>query len=274
MRRILPAFALTAVALAASAENMYMPDASDLWWNPSESGWGVNLSQQGTVLFVTFFLYDSGGRAHWYVAPDMDGSSLNTPTDRPVVFSGPLYETAGPTSIASFKPSQVAARQVGTASFDYRRPTGGFLTFTIDGTSTTKPVQRQTWRANDISGTYNVNRVMRPSSCPGIPNVSVNENLGEMTVAQSGGSATIETRPVPGSSGLSCSYPGTYTQSGRMGSLVGTYSCSDGSAGSFTMSEIQASPYGFSAKLNASVSGCGRYGHIGGVRTVASEAAS
>jgi hypothetical protein len=276
MRRILAVSLLAASALAADAENMYMPDASDLWWNPNESGWGVNLVQQGTVVFATFFLYDSGGRAHWYVAPDMDSTFLNIPTDRPVDFFGALYETSGPTSIASFNPSLVAVRQVGTATFDYRRPYGGSFSFTIDGVSTTKQVERQTWRASDIAGTYNVNRVMRPFNCPGVPEASVNENLGEMTVAQSSGSVTIQTRPVPGSAGLSCSYPGTYTQSGRMGSLAGTFTCSDGTAGAFSMSEIQASPYSFSARLSASVSGtgCTRYGHIGGVRTVASEAAS
>src|SRR5215831_3630119 len=33
------------------------PNFSDLWWNPAESGWGVNLQQQGNILFATWFTY-------------------------------------------------------------------------------------------------------------------------------------------------------------------------------------------------------------------------
>jgi len=226
VRRLLALSILAASSFVARAENWYMPDASDLWWNPNESGWGVNLVEQGTVLFATLFVYDANGRAHWYVSPGMETSSLNTPTDQPVTFAGMLYETTGPVAAANFNPAQVVGRQVGTASFDYRRPNAGILTYVIDGLTTSKQVQRQTWRASDISGTYNVSRVLRPGLCPGMPDVSVNENLGEMTVTQSGPSVTIETRTPPGAAPLSCSYSGTYTQSGRMGSISGTYTCS------------------------------------------------
>jgi hypothetical protein len=29
----------------------------DMWWNPAESGWGVNLTHQGDILFATLFTY-------------------------------------------------------------------------------------------------------------------------------------------------------------------------------------------------------------------------
>ena len=36
-------------------------DYSDLWWNPSESGWGFNIIQHGTgVLFCVMFTYGPG----------------------------------------------------------------------------------------------------------------------------------------------------------------------------------------------------------------------
>ena len=38
---------------------------NDLGWAPNESGWGISVAQQGSTLFLTFFIYDAvaGGRA-------------------------------------------------------------------------------------------------------------------------------------------------------------------------------------------------------------------
>ena len=33
-----------------------------LWWNPAESGWGVNFNHQGNILFGTLFTYDAAAR--------------------------------------------------------------------------------------------------------------------------------------------------------------------------------------------------------------------
>jgi len=44
-------------ALAADAA-----DPSDLWWNPSESGWGMQLVRGGEVTFATLFVYDAASR--------------------------------------------------------------------------------------------------------------------------------------------------------------------------------------------------------------------
>src|SRR5512143_3396453 len=44
---------------------------TDLWWNSpagSESGWGVNMSQQGTTLFMTFYVYGQDARPTWIFA--------------------------------------------------------------------------------------------------------------------------------------------------------------------------------------------------------------
>ena len=43
----------------------------DLWWNPAESGWGINLAHQGDILFATWFTYRAGGRGQWLVASDV-----------------------------------------------------------------------------------------------------------------------------------------------------------------------------------------------------------
>src|SRR5215471_2470433 len=70
-------------ALAQGAGNF-----TDLWWNPSESGWGINLNHQANTIFATWFSYSSANKASWYVMSDMarqaDGS-----------FTGAIYQTSG-----------------------------------------------------------------------------------------------------------------------------------------------------------------------------------
>jgi hypothetical protein len=62
---------------------------TDLWWaGPSESGWGVNLSHQGSIIFATWFTYGFGGFNTWF-------SSTLTPT-APGRYEGILYRTSGP----------------------------------------------------------------------------------------------------------------------------------------------------------------------------------
>src|SRR6185503_2991216 len=44
----------------------------DMWWKSpagSESGWGVNLTHQGDVIFATWSTYDANGRSLWLVMP-------------------------------------------------------------------------------------------------------------------------------------------------------------------------------------------------------------
>src|SRR5437588_7218298 len=44
-------------------------EITDMWWNPAESGWGVNIILQNSVVFATFFVYDANHNPVWYTAP-------------------------------------------------------------------------------------------------------------------------------------------------------------------------------------------------------------
>jgi hypothetical protein len=55
-RRLLTRLA-TAALLTFASHTARAVDYTDLWWVPAESGWGVNLVQSDTVLFVTFIIY-------------------------------------------------------------------------------------------------------------------------------------------------------------------------------------------------------------------------
>jgi hypothetical protein len=262
---------LMLVALLApcvdAAVSYYQPDASDMWWNPSESGWGVNVVVEQDVMFATLFVYGADGRARWYVAPDMRTSGA--PADVPQDFVGRLYETTGPMlTNAPFNPGAVGVRDVGEARFEYVRPSGGYFSYSVDGVSVSKQVRRQTWRSADITGEFFLNRVLRTHLCGG-PNTGREPSVDEpgiMTVTQSADAVRIDVRPVAPSS-LSCTYTGTASQEGRMASVTGTYSCSDGSSGPFSLSEIQVSNWGFMGLVRMNVRGCNMSGPFGGART-------
>ena len=106
-----------------------------LWWRESESGWGVNLAQQGEKVFATWFTYDGSGNGLWLVMSDGRLQGNNT-------YSGALYRTTGPAFSAPFDASRVTYAQVGTATFSFADANNGTVTATINGTSVTKPITR------------------------------------------------------------------------------------------------------------------------------------
>ncbi len=70
-----------AIAAALAAASLSSPVASaatvpvnigsqytDLWWNPQENGWGMNVVQQGETAFITLFVYGPDDKPTWYVA--------------------------------------------------------------------------------------------------------------------------------------------------------------------------------------------------------------
>ena len=66
---------------------------NDLWWIPSESGWGTNIAQQGDTLFMTFFVYGTDSKPTWFVA---QLARTGTSAAGQPVFTGKTYVTTGP----------------------------------------------------------------------------------------------------------------------------------------------------------------------------------
>jgi hypothetical protein len=265
MRRFLAVLALCA-PLPAWCASSFTPDVSDLWWNPAESGWGLNLIEQSNVLFGTFFVYASDGHARWYVASNLTSSGASG--DRSQVFRGDLYESTGPVVLSMpFDPASVVRRRVGDATLQYTAPNTISLAYTVDGLATTKTLQRQTWAANDITGRFgNVVRALRGVSSGGIcvPG-PMYDYLGTMVVTASGSRVTVKLGTTSG-----CDYIGEYSQAGRMSTLSGTFACTSGGTagtGTFTLSEIEVGAHGFMARLEQNTPGCQLTGHLGAART-------
>ena len=107
----------------------------DLWWNPNESGWGVNLTHQDDTLFATLFTYDANGQPMWYVMSEgVKGAGAS--------FSGALFRTTGPAfNAAPWTP--ITPFQVGTMSFNFTDGNTGTMTYNVGGVQVTKSIQRQ-----------------------------------------------------------------------------------------------------------------------------------
>ena len=126
----------------AVSERAGLGHYQDLWWNPAESGWGINLTQQGDVIFATLFTYDAAGKGLWLVLPagtrQSDGS-----------YSGDLYRTTGPAFNAAPWRAIGAANitRVGTMQLRFSNGTSGTLGYSYNGVTVVKAITRQEFSA-------------------------------------------------------------------------------------------------------------------------------
>jgi hypothetical protein len=127
-----------AACRSVTASRTSLTNYTDLWWNPNESGWGINVAQQGDVIFATLFTYDAAGRGMWYVlsgAPrQSDGS-----------FAGDLFRTTGPAfNAAPWTPIGASnVTRVGTMQLRFANGESGTLTYSVNGTTVQKSIVRQ-----------------------------------------------------------------------------------------------------------------------------------
>lgn len=107
----------------------------DIWWNPNESGWGLNIIHQDDVISVGLYTYDASGRDAWYLmAPGTRQTGTST-------YAGPLKRVTGPV----FNAIPWTATQettVGNLSINFTNGNQGTLTYTINGQQVVKTIQR------------------------------------------------------------------------------------------------------------------------------------
>lgn len=260
MRRFVAAVVLSIASLVpgqVNAANTWGTDLSDLWWNPNESGWGAHIAHQGEIIFMTLYVYGPDSRVKWYSASGMasQGGSFT--------FTGPLYETTGPyLGAGNFDPTSVNRREVGTATLVFQEVNRATLTYSVDGVNVSKSIERNTFRNNDLSGSYLGAAIGTSTGCGA--NSGDFSDPAPLVVGQTGSNISIVASI---SSTFSCTYSGTYTQSGRMGSIAGSLSCTNGAHGTFQAFEIEAGHQAFSLRYSADYGGgCTETGRIGGLK--------
>jgi hypothetical protein len=109
---------------------------SDIWWNPSESGWGVTIADHETNLFAVWYTYDTDGAPLWF---SVSGGTFNASR---TTFTGDLYRSTGPSYAGNFDPNAVVRTRVGTASFQFTPGGSATVTWNVGSVIVTKQIQR------------------------------------------------------------------------------------------------------------------------------------
>jgi hypothetical protein len=125
-------------AVAPRNGNVPRTNYSDLWFNPQESGWGLNIQQHPSdKIFATWFVYGLDNRPMWYVIPDGQWTSDHE-------YTGTIYRTRGPFfEDTVFDPGLVSVIPAGTGKLTFNKYNAAVFTYTIDGVNGQKAVVRQ-----------------------------------------------------------------------------------------------------------------------------------
>ena len=130
-------FACALAATAASAQVTPAANFTDMWWNPAESGWGINFTQHAATnkAFVVWYTYDpreaetttpesTDFKPMWVVLPDSTWTS-------PTTMTGAVYVTNGTPFSQAWNPAAFSAQQVGTFTFSFTDASNGVFTWNI-----------------------------------------------------------------------------------------------------------------------------------------------
>lgn len=131
------------LALASATAASQPASYEGLWWNApagSESGWGLNFEQQGSVIFVTWFTYAASGQPWWW--------SCTATQTSPNTYSGSVIETRGPPfDSIPFDPNLVSRANVGSATLTFSDSNNGSFAYQIGAISQVKSITREVYAA-------------------------------------------------------------------------------------------------------------------------------
>ena len=244
---------LCLAAAAPASASSTLTNFSDLWWTPAESGWGLNVTQQADVMFLTFYVYGSNGQPTWYTALVVD---QGLQTDGSTLFSGNLYQSSGPWFGGPYNPSLVNTSHVGSASFRGTSTTAATLTYVVGNVTVVKQIERFLLRTDNFAGNYLGGTSDITSNCALASNNGFrSEESGAFTVAHIG--SVMEIRSP------ACTYTGSHQQQGQVSRFDGSYTCTNGAFGTVSFFDLRIEPGGITGRYAGNGSSCDFSGNIG-----------
>jgi hypothetical protein len=201
-------------------------DYKDIWWNASQSGMGLNLSQVGNTVFGAWYFYaDSGQPTFLTFSGEIQNNRL----------SGALYRNTGPAPSSNYDASRVQSSAVGSAVmvFSANDPHLARFEYAFEGKTGAIDLQRFSFVDNapslnkDFDGmVYGIN------ASSGI--------LAHFNFSLGGGKFKLTREITAGS----CVFEGTYVPQSEAVSARGSYRCTDLSAGTFVAPRLRVTPEG------------------------------
>lgn len=139
-RRALQPLPLSATPLVCNFTTEPRTNATnftDLWWNPSESGWGLSIINQGNLIFLAWYTYANDMQPQWLTSvltKQADGS-----------YSGRLNRTETGTPYTTPPTGNVTpfpVPEVGDVTLNFSNGETGTLGYVVDGVTQSKAIQR------------------------------------------------------------------------------------------------------------------------------------
>jgi hypothetical protein len=254
--------AIHAVPVSATA---YSSDQSDLWWNPNESGWGIQFVQRGALIFATMFVYAQNGTPTWYTALLSPTAADSDEKASALAWSGDLAANGG-TWFGAPNWTPATATKVGTMRWTANDVTSGTLTYSVNGMQVTKQLVREYIVTDDFSGTYVGGLHDTVTGCTDPTNNISADDFATITIAQSASNVSITL--VTQRTGLNCTFSGPLTQAGRFGGATGTFACAGKATTSGSLSGIAVGIDSIVAhfKDDNPSNGCSSNGYFAGSR--------
>jgi hypothetical protein len=218
---------------------------SDLWSNPQEPGWGVNVVQQSETAFVTLFVYGPDGKPTWYVASD---AHVIAYAGSFPLFRGTLYRTEGSWIGAPWQPGRVTSAgevQLEVLAHDRMR-----VHYTADGVTGNKEVRRFSFQQPVEFAHYVAQYNLRQARA-GQPFGTL--YLQADTTLHLDSESGQGLMRVDDHLGRRCDYRGPYRQTGKLIRFAGGFTCSSGDAlaGTFEINDLEVTANGFTGYLRA-----------------------
>jgi hypothetical protein len=256
------AFVFSALAtIGTAAATSANTDVTDIWWNALKAGTGYQFVNVGATVFATGYVYGANRQPFWASA------ELARAPGNSVTYTGPLYVNTGP-YYGGASDQTVTQRLAGTMTFVLTSVSTGDLDYTIDGTNVSMPLTRFPFGLDGYNGVYRSVMTITVTNCSDPTGNFTGTRSVDINIAQNG---TQMTQVWAVSGGSTCTYSGTYSQKGRMGSFTSTAaSCAGAGASSdtLTMYQMTNEPYMYMARMFVanSANGCTIDGEVVGVQ--------
>lgn len=238
-------FAAIAFVTCAFTGSVHATSYQDIWWNANESGWGLNITQQGDIIFATWYVQAQDGSPTWVAAIGRKGNGE--------VFSGPVTTTRGPWYGGPWNPSVVAVNTVGNATFTFTDKKTLNLQYTANSGAVSKTLTRFTYGAQRIAGDFYGTDLGQPSGCQ---NNDRYYATSIFRITTSGSNMTI-VQETQGAAGVAtCTLTGAFAQYGTNLEASGNYTCSSGTGGTWRATDGLFSNDAFSMRVTSTNGSC------------------